>query len=437
MNCGPSFTGLTSRHSFLQSFYFDLLLEGASDDPSWLSIPAIDLPPLPKYLIGLTLRTQGYPRPGPSEAMAWYYDNSRRYETPEMLVAARWPSVILGALGCIAVFYSGALVRDLRTGAIAALLLLMNPLYHLLARQAMADIPCEALVQTATVSALWFWQRTLSGRIGPVVWIGAVLGVGILAGLAALAKLNGILALMTIGSWAVLALTLPRVPVRRKASIVGSALLIDAVAIATFVLLNPTMTARPAGRVPRNLVRFSSAGIGQRLSMILLYRVNTLEEQRSRHSHYALHGPWYKVKAVAIQGFGRFGPFGPRLSHFPVLYDWVQDRWAIVWGPWVLLGAVWAAFRGRSQLRAGVPPTAWAILLQTVLALVMVTVFIPLAWDRYYLPIEAGVSLLAAGVAVATFDRLVEAFDQLRQWLHSKIGDNKLGSTAGQDGIRS
>ena len=146
-----------------QSYFFDLLLEGALDDPAWVSIPAIDLPPLPKYLIGLMLRTQGYPRPGPSEALAWYDDHSRRCETPEMLVAARWPSVILGTLGCIAVFGSGALGRDPWTGAIAALLLLVNPLFHLLARRAMADIPCEALVLTATASALWFWQRTLSG----------------------------------------------------------------------------------------------------------------------------------------------------------------------------------------------------------------------------------------------------------------------------------
>ena len=59
-----------------QSYFFDLLLEGALDDPAWVSIPAIDLPPLPKYLIGLMLRTQGYPRPGPSEALAWYDDHT-------------------------------------------------------------------------------------------------------------------------------------------------------------------------------------------------------------------------------------------------------------------------------------------------------------------------------------------------------------------------
>jgi hypothetical protein len=28
-----------------QSYFFDLLIEGALDDPAWVSLPAIDLPP--------------------------------------------------------------------------------------------------------------------------------------------------------------------------------------------------------------------------------------------------------------------------------------------------------------------------------------------------------------------------------------------------------
>ena len=49
----------------------------------------------------------------------------------------------------------------------------------------------------------------------------------------------------------------------------------------------------------------------------------------------------------------------------------------MVWLPLVSLGlfAVW--FRGRGQLRNGLPPTAWAIGLQAIIALVVVTAFIP------------------------------------------------------------
>jgi hypothetical protein len=292
---------------------------------------------------------------------------------------------------------------------VAALLLVVNPLYRLHARRAVADVPCEALVLSTLAVALWFWQRTLSGRIRPWSWIGAVLGAGVLAGMAILAKLNGGLALMTIGSWAVLALMLPRVPAGRKLSVLGSVLVICALALATFVLLNPTSTARPVGPIPEDPAGIAHEGIGGRLAAILRHRVKLSDLQRGVHADYALVGPWEKLKAVAVQGLGRFGPFGPWRSHPPVRYDWVQDRGALVWGPWVLIGAVWAGFRGRRQLREGAPPTAWAILLQAVLALVTVTIYIPLAWDRYYLPIESGLTLLAAGAAVASCDRLVLA----------------------------
>jgi 4-amino-4-deoxy-L-arabinose transferase-like glycosyltransferase len=406
----PSEVHWNDESAFIaQSYFFDLVLEGARDDPAWISYPAIDLPPLPKYLIGLMLHIQGHRRPEPREAMAWYWDPNRRFETPEMLRAARWPSVILGALGCVAVYGLGALCRDARTGAVAALLLVVNPLYRLHARRAVADVPCEALVLSTTALALWFWQRTLSGRIRPWSGIGAVLIVGMLAGLAVLAKLNGGLALMTIGSWTVLALTLPRVPAGRKLTILGSVLMMGAIAFATFVLLNPTLTARPVGPIPEDPAAIAREGIGGRLAAILRHRVKLSALQRNVHADYALVGSWEKIKAVAVQGLGRFGPFGPWRSHPPVRYDWVQDRGALVWGPWVLIGAVWAGFRGRTQLREGVPPTAWALLLQAVLALVTVTIYIPLAWDRYYLPIESGLTVLAAGAAVASGDRLVLA----------------------------
>ncbi len=226
---------------------------------------------------------------------------------------------------------------------------------------------------------------------------------------------------MAIGSWAVLALSLPRVPAGRKTSIVGSALVIHIVALATFVLLNPMLTARPRGPLSAGLEIIARAGIRPRFEAILLYRLKLSELQRQEHSHYALNGLPDKIQAVAVQGFGRFGPFGPRLSHFPVRYDWVQDRWALIWGPWVVLGAVWAARRGRRQLREGTPPTAWAILLQACLALMSVTIYIPLAWDRYYLPLVAGSSLLAAGLAVAVFDRLVRLLGSDRRSAPARI----------------
>src|SRR4051794_40845689 len=54
-----------------QTYYADLLLDGQANRADWLTYPAYDLPPLPKYLFGWSLRAAGYRRPGPADAMRW------------------------------------------------------------------------------------------------------------------------------------------------------------------------------------------------------------------------------------------------------------------------------------------------------------------------------------------------------------------------------
>ena len=46
-----------------QAYFGDLLLSGRVDVPLWLEYQAYDLPPLPKYLINLSLRVHGQARP--------------------------------------------------------------------------------------------------------------------------------------------------------------------------------------------------------------------------------------------------------------------------------------------------------------------------------------------------------------------------------------
>ena len=72
-----------------QSFYADLLLDNYRNDPAWLDYAGYDLPPLPKYLIGIALRVGGYPRPAPSSTAAWYSDTSRRF-VPEAALVVFW-----------------------------------------------------------------------------------------------------------------------------------------------------------------------------------------------------------------------------------------------------------------------------------------------------------------------------------------------------------
>ncbi len=102
-----------------QSYYTDLMLEGRFNDKAWLEFYAYDLQPLPKYLIGLSLHLARMELPARGDAFNWYV-NYKSVGDYRMLAVARLPFVILGAIGCAAIFACGVLIKDSRVGAIAA-----------------------------------------------------------------------------------------------------------------------------------------------------------------------------------------------------------------------------------------------------------------------------------------------------------------------------
>ena len=151
----------------------------------------------------------------------------------------------------------------------------------------------------------------------------------------------------------------------------------------------------------------------ERVKAVSDHRVNVSESAKSMFPEDALRTPLDKVKAVVVQGFGRFGPLGPRgRTDSTIRFDWKQDRGALLWLPWVAIGFVLAILRGRSQLRTGQPPAAWAIVVQAGVAWLVVTAFIPLAWDRYFLSIQPGFALLGAFVVVEAFDLVRPLLDR-------------------------
>jgi hypothetical protein len=399
----PHFVDESAMYS--QSYFADLLISGDRDNPAWLEYPGFDSSPLPKYLIGLTLRARGYPRPGRADARSWFLDTSRRFDPPGALVLVRWPFVVGGALGCVAIYVVGTLARNRPTGLLAALLLMINPLYRMHARRAMADVLVEAFVLICLAMWLWLWKRALAGRVGPAGWIAAVLA-GLAAALAALAKLNGGLALLIVDAWVLLALALWRFPIQRRLVLVPALLVTSAVACLTFVALNPFLTANPTGSLPDPIAANAGLSFWSRVRMLVKHRTEVARDQVRGFSHNALNSPLEKIKVAGVQGFGRFGPFGPRHSDSTRRYEWRQDWGALLWLPWVWAGLIWYLECGFRQWALWAPPTCWAIVMQAIVAAVVVTAYLPLAWDRYLLPLQPASALLAAGVAVAAAERL-------------------------------
>jgi Dolichyl-phosphate-mannose-protein mannosyltransferase len=399
-----------------QSFYADLWLTGQWDDPAWLSYAGYDLPPLPKYTIGIALRLGGYRRPGPSAMVAWYHNTSSRFVSEKALVAARWPSVGFGTLGCLAIYAIGTQAANRRVGFLAAFLLMLNPLYCMHARRAMSEAPAESLILASLAVGLWAWRRILSGDGGWRPILGMILGSGILGGLATLSKLNGALSGMILAAWVVLAIPLPGFKWLSKTAILLATLASGCVSFATFAALNPFLFAHPKSPVDPRLAPLAASSFLDRVKVVADHRVRVSDQARSSFPGDALTTPLEKIEAVVVQGFGRFGHFGVRgWTDSTVRFDWDQDRGALIWLPWVALGLAFALARGRTQLLAKEPPTAWAVVVHAGVALAVVTAFIPLAWDRYFLSIQPGFALLGAFA-------VVEGFDRVRPLLGRKAG---------------
>ncbi len=390
---------------FSQSYYLGVLADGDRNDPAWLEYPAYDLPPLPKYLIGASVHLGGFRSPRPADARAWYGNTSLRFDPPGALTAARAPMVVVGAVGVVAVYGLGVLAAGRGVGVLAALLLAANPLFRLQSRRAMSDAPCEAFLLVALFFALLAWQRALAGRSRPRTWLVAT-AAGVFAGLSILSKLSGVLTFLVVAAWVVLTFFLRRALLPRKIGFAGMAALLGVVAAVEFVALDPFLTASPRRHLARPLEAIRQRNPAERARMMLALRWKVSADQKQIFPHNALNTAAEKVSVVAVQGFGRFGPLGPSHSDSTRRFDARQDRGALVWLPWVTAGAIWAGLRGREQDLSGSPPTAWALLAHFGVAIVVVTAYLPMAWDRYFLPLQGPSCLLAAGAAAATATRL-------------------------------
>jgi 4-amino-4-deoxy-L-arabinose transferase-like glycosyltransferase len=389
-----------------QSYYADLFLGHDWRNTGWFEYMALDLPPLPKYVIGATLRAAGHPRPGPQSARDWYHNPNLKVGSDVDLLIARLPIALFGALGCVSAFGLACMFKDRRAGLLAAILLLIDPLYRVHASRAMSDVPCESLVLATAFLALSAWRSLLAGRWPVSLVLLVAMASGATAGLAVLAKLSGGLAVIIISCWTALAACLPGFAWGRKMAVAGFALIVGVVSFLTFAALNPTLWAMPEGPMTAEMRAFARKSIWVRAADIIALRNEVGRNIQGPLGRFRLDNAGEKIAAVAVQGYGRFGPFGPQVLNSEQRYDGIRDLGTLIWAPWVLLGMVWAAVRGLEQFRQREPPAAWALLVQAVVALTTVTAFIPLAWDRYFLPIEPVSIVLASGVAVTAYDRV-------------------------------
>lgn len=387
-----------------QSYYSDLYFSGRWNDSGWLEFPAYDLVPLPKYLIGLALHAARERLPGPEAARAWYAGYTT-YGPPRVLTISRIPFILLGAAGCMALAVIGWLAFEFRAGVLAGLVLMLNPLYALHAHRAMSEAPCEAFLITALALALAAWKQGFAAK--PPRWaMWGLPAAGVASALSVLSKFNGLLALMTIAAWAGMAWVIPRGGRYGWLRFAAGSVVAAFVAWFGFLILNPFMSASNPAPNNAEAQRLAEMSVWARFRFLIEHRRTMSAGQQQNFPHNALRSMRERARVVAVQGFGRFGPFGPTKSNSEIRYDAAQDWGAFVWLPIALIGLGYAGAMGRVQFRRREAPAAWAVGVWALVALTVVTLYLPMAWDRYLLPIQAPFALLGAAVIVAAWDGL-------------------------------
>ena len=173
----------------------------------------------------------------------------------------------------------------------------------------------------------------------------------------------------------------------RKLAITGATIVTIAVALAVAVAFNPYLTAKPAGRCSKTRRRtLLPKNVWQRFLYQVKLRLEISSNQKTNFPNDALVDLPEKARVILVQGFGRFGPFGPREADSTMRYDFRQDWGAFLWLPLVCFGLFESVRLGLAQLRAGKPPAALASGGLGRLRWVVVTLYLPMAWDRYQLP---------------------------------------------------
>ncbi len=300
---------------------------------------------------------------------------------------------------------------------VAAALLIINPLYRLHAHRAMSDVPCEAFSIAALTAFLWAGVRIWRGSYGVPVFLATALA-GIAAGGSLLCKFNGFLALMIMAGSCAATWLVPGLSVVRKLAIALAGAGAAVVALSLSVALNPYYTARPGSvsePLPAPSLELFKKSPWERFVFQVEHRVEQSEGQKRSYPNDALHTLAEKAKVVLVQGFGRFGPLGPSVSDSEKRFSRAQDWGLAVWLPLVLIGAAQALRLGYAQLRGGEPPLGFALVIWAGLAWIVVAGYLPMAWDRYLLPIQSGNALLAGVGLAAIYDRIVKGVAQRRE----------------------
>jgi 4-amino-4-deoxy-L-arabinose transferase-like glycosyltransferase len=347
--------------------YREYVTTGVASD-EWLSeVWQPRKPPLGNVIVAAGLWLDGAIPPAAPYQYDWLHDERWNAEhgqvpAPEVLRAGRRLVPFFGGAAVAAIFFLAADAAGIPAGLVAAALFHWNPVVRTYGTRALADVPMMAFA----LWALWHLaNRVATGwtRAPGVLLVRAAM-LGVLVGLASAIKQNGALmvcvAAATFAAWVVV----------RRGTGLGRAALALAAVLATsyglYVAVNPVLYSAP---------------ITLSLAQVQAWNLKFMGHAKVRPES-ALPGLATRANAVVRVVAGN------RFATLP--FPWLT-------GILVLGGLVALVVRARQAGAWSVPAV---LLVWAGVSVAVVTCWIPLDWDRYYLPVIAVTSVLA-GAALA------------------------------------
>ena len=310
-------------------------------------------PPVGKYLIGMAMHAF-LPR---GEYTYQYHFGKSESENaqlgnippPEVLRPTRLLAALFSLGTCSLLFWYCTKIWNWLVGVSAAFILSFNSLFTLFAQRAMTDAYIIFFFMLAQVCCIALYNRWNNKKA--FLFVSAL--SGIVAGLSAGTKLNGMIVMLYTWILIVYLLAVGRGKAQRSVLFyIASGVLTMICAIITFAILNPVFYT------------FSPAEFFDRLTLTVDRWNELIAHQQKIFPEYAIHGTYSVILS--------------RIS---------MDYFHVVFFCFAIVGIIRA---GSHVVRAAARKQANIMLNPIVFFLVNVIIlglWIPLDWDRYYLPI--------------------------------------------------
>jgi hypothetical protein len=357
----------------------------------WKEWLAFDQPPVGKYILGFALLLAGYGGRMEELANMNLWDFSRNYKwnvsqgripPKEMLLVGRYAMAIMGSLACMLLYCIGKMIFNIRVGIMAALLLAFNPLMLLCSQRAMTDAPLIFFLTANTLFIMFFYNVFLKEKMRKAFFLAGLIGLNI--ALSTGTKLNGGLAaivfaafciyLIIIKVWQyrsskdVLPNTFATLKKDHQVKMILMSLLISIfISISVFIGLNPYLYHRPL-KGP---------------FVMLFHRMEVVKGQQKGIGP-AITSIGQKVHFV-IQKTLIPGNYATLSSIFKIPIDLIL----------FLIGLFILTYKeGKHLLKDRRPTCHSIIIIWAILTFVLIMAWIPLDWNRYYLPVVPCVAMV-------------------------------------------